>query len=150
MQPLRNLVQHARTGTEALAVVFGKAEADEDGIDGSTVLREPPEHPFVDPGEVFEGEVAPADSRLVGRDDDAVAGPAQPCDRIETSGDRLPVFRGTHVARERLVDDTVPIENDEVQQPAPAGNAMRMLDGPILPIPFGYGEATLQIAGGDK
>ena len=123
MQPFRDLVQHARTGLEALALVPGQAEAEEDGVDGSAVLGEPPVHQLVDSVQVFDGEVAPADSRLPGRDHDAVAGPAQPCDGVETPGNRPPVAGGANGVGERLVDDAVPVEDDEAQPPAPAARA---------------------------
>ena len=128
MQPFRNLVQHARTGLEALAVVPGQAQAYEDGIELPAILREPPVHQLVDSVEVFDREVAPSDPRLVGRDDDAAAGPAQPCDGVEAPGNRPPLVRGTNVAGERLVDDAVPLDDDEVQSSAPAGRVVRRLD----------------------
>ena len=57
------------------------------------------------------------------RDHDAVAGPAQPCDGVETPGNRPPVVGAANGAGERLVDDTVPVEDDEAQPPAPAARA---------------------------
>ena len=66
-------------------------------------------HVDVDAIEILERETAPADPRLVGRDDHAAAGPVQPRNRVEASRDRFPVLRGTHVVREILVDHAVPV-----------------------------------------
>jgi len=119
VQSFRDLVQHARAGLEALAVLLGKAEADEDGVDGSAVLCELAVHPFVDSVESFHGEVPPADPRLSGRDDDPVAGTIQPRDRIETPRERPPLLHGTYVKRKCFVDDSVPLDDGEVQEVAP-------------------------------
>ena len=66
-------------------------------------------HVDVDAIEILERETAPADPRLVGRDDHAAAGPVQPRNRVEASRDRFPVLRGTHVVREILVEHAVPV-----------------------------------------
>ena len=69
----------------------------------------PPCAGLVDAIEILERETAPADPRLVGRDDHVAAGPVQPRNRVEASRDRFPVLRGTHVVREILVEHAVPV-----------------------------------------
>ena len=71
-------------------------------------------HLVVDRVQRRDVEQAAADARLVGRDDDAVAGMVEPRDRLERAGDRPPFVGRLDELVAVVVDDAVAVEDDEL------------------------------------
>src|SRR5262249_4677024 len=72
-------------------------------------------------------EIAMRDPRLVGSDDDAVAGLVEARDRLEAALDRAPVLRRPDVVVAVVVDRPVAIEDDELHLASLDRSAMRFM-----------------------
>ena len=77
-------------------------------------VRERLVHLLVDRVQHRHVEQAAADARLVGRDDDAIAGVVEARDRLEAARARAPLVRRLDELVAVVVDDAVAVEDDEL------------------------------------
>ncbi|ABA49719.1 200 kDa antigen p200, putative [Burkholderia pseudomallei 1710b] len=113
LEALRDQLHHPGLRLAAVAMVVGRVRAEEHRVDPPADGGRRAMHLQVHRVQRRHVEQAPADARLVRRDDDAVARVIEPRDRLEAAGQRDP-FVGRLDERVRIdVDDAVPIEDDE-------------------------------------